>query len=227
MKMYSLHGATSATQKTDKQYLVLDRANVPAFPRFTRPRARSSKECSAGALGARAFSLKRGSTQQGAAGKPLICLFSCRRTATTSRHLVGRMTGQTKGSGTVNCNQSYSHQYWFVISDISLSDIWFWSGNLHQVSKHFNYYKTNKAVYEWHDTLNISLAYLLFDGISYLLMYLWICCSSTSRISSTIRAMSTFRVSSTRLVQTCSVHLATRWAFLLTACLKRSQEDTL
>lgn len=78
-------------------YLVLEMVNVPELPRLTKPQARSAIEGGDGALGARALSLKRGSTQHGAAGKPLICLLSCRRTATTSRHLsVGEEERETR-----------------------------------------------------------------------------------------------------------------------------------
>lgn len=80
----------TSTLRKGGVYLVLERDRVPALPRLATPRVRSAMEGCAGALGVRAFSLKLGSTQQGAAGKPLICLFSCRRTATTSRHLVGK-----------------------------------------------------------------------------------------------------------------------------------------
>lgn len=59
----------------------------PALPRLMRPRASVSIDGKDGALGTKAFSLKRGSTQQGAAGNPRICLFNCLRIATTSRHL--------------------------------------------------------------------------------------------------------------------------------------------
>ena len=62
------------------------------LPRLTKPRARCSMDSLEGALGARAWSLKWGSTQHGAAGKPRICLFNCLRTATTSCHL--RKTGR-------------------------------------------------------------------------------------------------------------------------------------
>jgi len=70
-------------------YLVLERAMSPALPRLTTPRARRLSEGCRGALGTRAHSLQRGSTPQGAAGNPRICRLSCRRTATTSRHLGG------------------------------------------------------------------------------------------------------------------------------------------
>lgn len=59
----------------------------PALPRLMWPRASVSIDGKGGALGTKAFSLKRGSTQHGAAGNPRICLFNCLRTATTSRHL--------------------------------------------------------------------------------------------------------------------------------------------
>ncbi len=65
----------------------------PELPRLTIPWARRSREGLVGALGTRAFSLNLGSTQPGAAGKPRICLFSWRRTATTSRHLKYMHTG--------------------------------------------------------------------------------------------------------------------------------------
>lgn len=60
-------------------------------------------------------------------------------------------------------------------------------------------------------------------SVTYLLIYFWMRCSSASRMSSTNSAMSAFKVSSTRLVQTCSVHLATRPTFSFIASLNNRE----
>ena len=53
----------------------------------------------------------------------------------------------------------------------------------------------------------------------YLLMYLWMCCSSASRTSSANRVSSVSRVSSNRPVQTCSVHSASSSLWSISASL--------